>query len=100
MPKGTCRCTEGCMNCWNDCANFGECIRGKSVRVVYAASAAGRDATREKQWDRELQSYRDARAQGIQPASTKTDDIRKAVDLSNKAGAAFDASTNSFVKGS
>ena len=44
-----------------------------------------------KKWDKELALYRDARKQGIQPASTKTKDIRKAIDISNKSGAAFSA---------
>lgn len=41
-----------------------------------------------KKWEGELQAYRDARRQGIQPASTKTRDIRKALDMSDKAGKA------------
>ena len=42
-----------------------------------------------KKWDKELALYREARKQGIQPASTKTKDIRKAIDISNKTGKAF-----------
>lgn len=41
-----------------------------------------------KKWEGELQAYRDARRQGIQPASTKTRDVRKALDMSDQTGKA------------
>lgn len=44
-----------------------------------------------KKWDGELAAYRDARAQGIQPKSTKMKDIRQAVEVSNQTGKAFTA---------
>jgi hypothetical protein len=44
----------------------------------------------QKQWDRELSDYKAARAQGIQPDSTRSKDIRKAVELSNKYGKPYD----------
>lgn len=46
----------------------------------------------QKQWDKELSDYKAARAQGIQPDSTRTKDIRKAVEISNKYGKAYDGS--------
>lgn len=45
----------------------------------------------QKEWDRELAEYKAARTQGIQPESTRTKDIRKAVDLSNKYGKPYNA---------
>lgn len=54
------------------------------------------DRTAQKNWDKELDAYVDARKQGIQPASTRMSGIRAAVDASNKAGKAYDASTGSF----
>jgi hypothetical protein len=42
-----------------------------------------------KQWDGELQAYRDARAQGIQPDGTKMNKIRKSIELSEKVGAPY-----------
>lgn len=51
--------------------------------------------TTNKKWNKELQDYRDARAQGIQPAGTTTQAIRAAVEISNKTGVAFDANTMS-----
>ena len=44
-----------------------------------------------KKWDKELQAYRDARAQGIQPAGTSMKKIKEAVEISNKTGKAFGA---------
>lgn len=43
----------------------------------------------EKKWNKELDLYRSARAQGIQPNTTKTKDIRQALDVSDKTGYAF-----------
>lgn len=42
-------------------------------------------------WDAELKAYKDARAQGIQPAGTSMKAVRKAVDISNKTGKAYGA---------
>jgi hypothetical protein len=47
----------------------------------------------QKDWDKELAAYKSARAQGIQPASTRWKDIRRAVDVSNKIGKPYDASS-------
>jgi hypothetical protein len=58
------------------------------------AKAAIRDGgMTQKQWDKELDAYKAARKQGIQPASTKMKDIKKAVDISNSVGKAYDASS-------
>lgn len=43
----------------------------------------------QKKWDKELDLYRDARKQGIQPEGTTTAKIRKALDVSDKTGHAF-----------
>jgi hypothetical protein len=42
-------------------------------------------------WDAELKAYKDARAQGIQPAGTSMKQVQKAVDISNKTGKAYGA---------
>lgn len=88
-------CSSSCTT--RDHQTFGECQRAKGIRIAYCNSASGKDATRQKRWDRELQDYRDARAQGIQPASTTTAGIRQAVELSQRAGKAWDASTSTFT---
>lgn len=82
-------CRTGCPT--QDHANWGDCARASNMRVAYSG-IGGQDYTAQKKWDKELAEYRSARAQGIQPASTRTKDIRKAVEISNKTGRAFDAS--------
>lgn len=42
-----------------------------------------------KSWKSELDLYKTARAQGIQPDSTKRKDIEKAINISNKTGHAY-----------
>ena len=49
-----------------------------------------------KKWDKELQAYRDARAQGIQPTGTSMAKIQEAVRISDKVGKAFDGNTGTF----
>jgi hypothetical protein len=49
--------------------------------------------TTQKKWDKELNFYKQARAQGIQPDGTSTTQIQKAIDTSNRTGVAYDASS-------
>jgi hypothetical protein len=44
-----------------------------------------------KSWDAEMNLYREARSQGIQPDGTTTAKIRKAMDISDKTGVAYGA---------
>lgn len=68
---------EGCFGC------------KASTVDLNAGEASSRLTMSAKKWDNELALYRSARAQGIQPDSTKTKDIRKAIDISNKTGRAY-----------
>ena len=70
---------EGCFGC------------KASTVDLNAGEASTRLTMSAKKWDNELALYRKARAQGIQPDSTKTKDIRKAIDISNKTGRAYGA---------
>lgn len=74
-------CRTGCKT--KDHASYGECLR--------SANVSWRDGTKHLNWDGELESYRSAREQGIQPASTRLADTRKALDMSDRLGSAFDA---------
>lgn len=80
-------CSSGCST--KDHRSWGECVKAKNARIAYAASARGSDATAQKQWDAELQAYRDARAEGIQPDGTTMKKIDAARRASDKAGAAY-----------
>ena len=46
-----------------------------------------------KKWDAELQAYRDARAEGIQPAGTTMKAVQEARRASEALGRAYDADT-------
>jgi hypothetical protein len=70
---------EGCFGC------------KASTIVLNAGEATSRMDMSSKKWDNELALYRTARSQGIQPDTTKTKDIRKAIDISNKTGIAYGA---------
>lgn len=81
-------CRSGCPT--QDHASWGECARAASLRIAYCGIGGG-DATAQKKWDKELDSYKAARRQGIQPRTTKTRDVRAAVEVSNIVGSAFQA---------
>jgi hypothetical protein len=54
------------------------------------------DATREisdKKWTSELQAYRDARSQGIQPAGTSRAQVEAAYEASATLGKAYNSET-------
>ena len=59
--------------------------------VVSTGDANSNLQTSTKKWDKELQAYRDARAQGIQPAGTSMKKVQEAVKISNETGKAFGA---------
>ena len=82
-------CTSGCKT--RDHASYSECLKDKAPRVAYCNSAGGMDFTAQRQWDRDLDAYKDARRQGIQPATTKRKDVDAAVHMSNKTGAPYQA---------
>jgi hypothetical protein len=82
-------CRTGCPT--QDHASWGACAREANMRIAWAASARGLDLTAQKRWDGELDAYASARAAGIQPKSTSLKHTRKAMELSEKSGVAFDA---------
>ena len=64
---------------------YGECVRASGVRIGQV------DATVQRSWDGELEAYRSARAQGIQPSGTSLAQTRAALDASDRMGAPYDA---------
>lgn len=66
-------------------------MRAKSPRVIYCATAAGRDYTAEKKWSKDLDAYAGARRQGIQPNSTNRSSVDGALAVSDRTGSAFQA---------
>lgn len=82
-------CRSGCPT--KDHGSWGECLRASNIQMNPGDAASGKPMTNKK-WDAELQAYRDARAQGIQPAGTSMAKIKQAVEISNKTGVAYQAS--------
>ena len=69
-----------------------DCFACKLRTLELNTGDAGRaDSMSQKKWDKELQSYRDARGQGIQPAGTSTAQIQAAHEASEKIGKAYNA---------
>lgn len=90
--------------CDNRCFTYGEHLRNKGLSFngcfPTRSNGAGRgDAMAQKKWDAELASYKAARAQGVQPATTRTPDIERAMRMSDKAGKAYNAETGTFGGG-
>lgn len=66
------------------------CFGCKALTLQMNAGDATRDIS-DKKWTSELQAYRDARAQGIQPAGTTMQHIQEAHTASEKLGRAYNA---------
>ena len=70
---------EGCFGC-------------KGLTLQMNSGDAKRDIP-DKKWNSELQAYRDARAQGIQPAGTTMRHVEEAHRASEVLGTAYNADT-------
>ena len=68
------------------------CFGCKALTLQMNAGDAARDIP-DKKWNAELQAYRDARAQGIQPAGTTMRHIQEAHQASETLGKPYDADT-------
>lgn len=75
---------EGCFGCKIGTLEMG------------TGDANSKRAMPEKKWNAELSAYKKAREQGIQPAGTSMKKVQEAIDKSDKAGKAFNASTGGF----
>lgn len=82
-------CRTGCPT--QNHGSWGECARSANIRTIWVQHTKGLEKSKDDHHERELQRYRDARRQGIQPASTKTKDIIEAEQISQSFGRAFDA---------
>jgi hypothetical protein len=77
--------------------SYGAWLRSKNLKVEGCRDATGgQDRSTQKRWDRELDLYRSAVAQGIQPDGTTTAKVRRALDLSDKAGKPYNGETGGF----
>lgn len=83
-------CRTGCPT--QDHASWGDCLRASNIQMN-AGDAKHTSEVPRKKWDNELQAYRDARAEGIQPAGTTYRHIDAARAASDKLGRAYNAET-------
>jgi hypothetical protein len=68
------------------------CFQCKMQTLLVNTGDAGRaESMSSKKWDSELEHYRKARAQGIQPAGTTMKAIKEAEQASDNLGSAFNA---------
>lgn len=84
FKKGA-RCSSACLT--KDHRTFGECMRSKNLQLNPNLADTGAS----KAWDAELQGYRDARAQGIQPGGTTKAKVQEALEISDRTGKAYNA---------
>ena len=75
---------EGCFGCK---------IQLLELNAGDARGAVIASGTTQKKWNSELEAYRSARAQGIQPNGTKRKQIEAAHNASEKLGTAYDGNT-------
>ena len=84
LKKGA-RCSSACVT--KDHRTFGECLRFKNLNLN--PNLMGTQL--QKEWDKELSDYSDARSQGIHPHGTTRAKIDEAVRISEETGVAFGA---------
>jgi hypothetical protein len=82
-------------NCRSGCADknhesYIECLQAANLQVNTGDAGRG-ESMSAKKWDGELKAYRDARAEGIQPAGTTMKAVNEARAASDKLGAAYNA---------
>lgn len=82
-------CRTGCVTKSHE--SYAACLRDAAPRVAYANSAGGWDLTTQKKWDRDLDAYRAARAEGLQPSGTSRAQVDAARAISDRSGAAYQA---------
>jgi hypothetical protein len=80
-------CRTGCKT--QDHSSYAECLQDAGVRTYLVRASKGEDGTAQKKWDRELDSYYNARKEGMRPDGTTTPKIEEAKRLSDQAGAAY-----------
>ena len=82
-------CSSSCLT--QDHESWGACVRSKNLKSAVSIPGKDYDRSGQKSWDRRIDSYKQARSEGIQPASTKSSDIAAAVKTSDATGTAYKA---------
>lgn len=88
-------CTSSCKT--QDHKTYGECIRQNTPMFNgVSPTRDGWDQSKVKRDEKELDAYYSAVKQGIEPRSTRMEDIKAAEIISNEGGKAFDGTTLTF----
>ena len=88
-------CTSSCKT--QDHNNYGECIRQNTPMFNgVSPTRDGWDQSKVKRDEKELNAYYGAVRQGIEPRSTRMEDIKAAEIISNEGGKAFDGISKTF----
>lgn len=82
-------CATSCLT--QDHDSYGACLRSKNLKTHVETPGTGYSPAAYKRWDKRIDAYKDARANGIQPAGTKQSQIDAAVKASDASGQAFQA---------
>lgn len=92
-------CAANCPT--QDHKTYGECLRGKHLRVGYCRSASGEggDYTAQKRHDAELATFRQAVAEGHSPESTRLVDSLTAIEYGNRTGQAWQPKSEPVLTG-
>ena len=77
-------CSSTCRT--KDHPTYGACLRAKNLRT---SALDGDTSVAQKAADKSLDDYAKARSYGIQPKSTRTQDVQAAVRISEHTGSAF-----------
>lgn len=77
-------CSSSCRT--QDHESWGACVRAKNLRIPALDVEM---LTTQKAADKTLDDYAAARKHGIQPASTRPNDVQAAVRISEHTGTAF-----------
>lgn len=68
-------CRSGCKD--QNCGSYGQCLKNANLRIAYCG-IGGLDATAQRVWDQELNLYRSAVSDGLEPRGTTTSAVRSA----------------------
>lgn len=82
-------CSSSCFT--QDHKSYGECLRSKNLKTAVSIPGKDYDRSHQPAWDKRINAYKQARSEGIQPASTRASDIKAAVQQSDATGTAYRA---------
>jgi hypothetical protein len=86
MP--TTNCSSGCPTPGAH-KSWGECVRSKNAKTLWVAP--DNNLTTQKQWQKDIDAFRAAKRQGINPEGSGRAQVERAIKVSNETGNPFGA---------